>query len=254
MFQKKIYISITIITILFVLFVFDNISFAQMTGTSYKIQSDSINFGGGYSTSTNYLNESTMGEVGTGNLSSSNYKLYAGYQQMNNVYIAISSVSDVIMSPSIGGIVGGTSNGSTVVTVTTDSPSGYQLTITASSSPALVSGSNSFADYTTEVLNTPDYSFIVLSSDSEFAFSPEGTDISSKYRDDGVSCDTGSGDAVDQCWDALSTSPKTIASRTSGNHPSGTATTLKFKAESGSSHLQPEGEYTATTTVTALPL
>jgi hypothetical protein len=252
--KVKIIISSAIFTSIFVLFVFGNISFAQMTGTVYKIQSDSVNFAGGYSTSTNYINESTVGEVGTGNLSSTNYKLYAGYQQMQSVYISISSVSDVVMSPSIGGITGGTSNGSTVVTVTTDSPSGYQLTITASSSPALVSGSNSFADYTTSVMGTPDYAFSVSSSDSEFAFSPEGADIISKFKDDGASCNTGSGDTADRCWDSLSTSPQVVANKTSANHPSGTATTLKFRAESGASHLQPEGVYTATTTVTALPL
>lgn len=257
--KAKVYISSIITAILITAtlsawIVFGNTSFAQMTGTSYKIQSDSINFGGGYSSSTTYKSESTAGEIATGDSSSTNYKLRAGYQQMQEVYIAISAVADVTMSPSLGGITGGTSNGSTNVTVTTDSPSGYQLTITASSSPALISGSNSFADYTVGTPGTPDYDFSVLSTDSEFAFSPEGTDIASKYKDDGADCNTGSGDTADKCWDALSTSAQVIANRTSGNHPSGTVTTLKFRAESGSSHLQPEGIYTATTTVTALPI
>ncbi len=253
--KTKIYISSFILTVLFAWIISEKISFAQMTGTAYKIQSDSINFGGGYSTSTTYRGESTLGEMSTGDSESTNYKMYAGYQQMQRVYIAISAVSDVTMSPSLGGITGGTSNGSTNVTVTTDSPSGYQLTITASSSPALVSGSNSFADYTVGTPGTPDYNFSVLATDSEFAFSPEGTDIANKYKDNGTNaCNTGSSDTADKCWDALSTSAQVIANRTSGNHPSGTVTTIKFRAESGASHLQPEGVYTATTTVTALPL
>jgi hypothetical protein len=157
------------------------------------------------------------------------------------------------MSPSIAGVTGGTSNGSTVVTVTTDSPSGYSLFIKASSSPALISGANSFADYTPA--GDPDFTFSILASASEFAFSPEGTHIVQKYKDDTVSlCNTGSSDTPNACWDALSTSNQTISQSTSGNHPSGTATTLKFRAQSGSSHIQPPGEYTATTTVTALPL
>ena len=41
-----------------------SIGFAQvMQSTSYRIQSDSINFGGGFSSSTNYNLESTGGEI-----------------------------------------------------------------------------------------------------------------------------------------------------------------------------------------------
>lgn len=37
-----------------------------MQSTNYQIQSDSINIGGGFSSSSNYAVESTVGEVGTG--------------------------------------------------------------------------------------------------------------------------------------------------------------------------------------------
>lgn len=232
-----------------------HISFAQMTSSSYKIQSDSVNVGGVRSSSASYTEEDTTGEIATGESSSTNYKVKAGYQQMQEVYIAISAAADVVMSPNIGGITGGTADGSTSFTVTTDSPSGYSVSIKASSSPALVSGSNSFADYTVASAGTPDYNFSILSTASEFAFSPEGTNLVQKFKDNGLdTCNTGSTDSSDKCWDALSTSAATIAQSTSGNHPSGTAMTLKFRAQSGSSHLQVEGVYTATTTVTALAL
>jgi len=230
-----------------------HVSFAQMTGTLYEIQSDSINFGGGFSTSTSYTQESTFGEITTGNSSSTTYGIRAGYQQMQQVYIAITTVADVTMSPSIGGLTGGTSNGSTGVTVTTDSPSGYELTIKASSSPALVSGSNSFADYTTSGA-APDFSFSIAVTDSEFGFTPEGSHIVDRFKDNGAVCDSGLGNTADACWDTLSTNEAVISRSTSGNHPSGTLTTLKFRAQSGPSHFQMEGEYTATTTVTALPI
>ncbi len=254
MFKIKVYVGAIFVMALLVPSFVARITLAQMNSTSYKVQSDSVNFAGNLSNSTNYRIEDTAGEIATGLSGSTNYNIAAGYQQMHNVYISIATVSDVVMSPSIGGVTGGTSNGSTVVTVTTDSPSGYDLFIKASSSPALIFGANSFADYTPSGVN-PDFTFSILSSDSEFAFSPEGTHIVQKYKDDGASnCNTGSTDTVNACWDALSTTNKTISTSTSPNQPSGTATTLKFRAQSGSLHLQPAGEYTATTTVTAIPL
>lgn len=226
---------------------------AVMQSDNYKIQSDSINIGGILATSTNYKLEDTVGEVATGESTSASYKLKAGYQQMQEIVISITSPSDVTMSPSIGGVAGGTGNGSAVWTVTTDDPAGYSLTVKASSSPALSLGSDSFADYTLAGAN-PDYSWSVASSDSEFGFTPEGNDIIQKYKDNGSACNTGSGDTADKCWDTLSTSAKTVAQSSSANHPSGTATTIKFRAESGSSHIQVNGAYTATTTVTATAL
>lgn len=224
-----------------------------MQSSTYRIDFDSLNVGGNNSQSASYSLEDTTGEVATGYSTSTTYSLHGGYQQMYEAYITISAASDVVMSPSIGGLTGGTSNGSTAVTVTTDSPTGYQLMIKASSSPALVSGANSFADYTTGGAD-PDFNFTVSASDSEFGFTPEGTDISSRYKDNGSSCNTGSGNTNDACWDALSTSNRVISQSTSENIPSGTVTTIKFRATSGSSHFQPQGTYIATTTLTALPI
>jgi len=235
------------------LLIVTNVIFAQtMQSSTYKIDFDSINVGGGQSTSTSYLMEDTTGEVGTGYGTSTSYSLHAGYQQMHEVYMTISAASDVVMSPSIGGVTGGTSNGSTAVTVTTDNSTGYQLFIKASSSPALVSGANSFADYTT-VSGNPDYNFTVASTDSEFGFTPEGSDMASRYKDNGAFCNAGSGSTANTCWDPLSTSNTLIAESTGANFPSGTATTIKFRAVSGATHFQPTGNYVATTTLTALP-
>lgn len=254
--KAKIYISSAVVAILFAWLVFGDTSFAQMTGTAYKIQSDSINFGGGYSSSTTYKGESTFGEIATEDSTSTSYSLHAGYQQMQQVYIAISpAISDVVMSPDIGGITGGTSDGSASVTVITDSISGYTLTMTASTSPFLKSGSETIANYTSAVTAVPDFTFALDSqNDSEFGFTPEGTDIASKYKDDGVStCSTGSNDTVNACWWAIKTGrSETVASRTSSNHPAGTATTLKFRTMVGTSRIQPEGTYVGTTTLTAV--
>jgi len=226
---------------------------AVMNSTNYSIQSDSINFGGGLSTSTNYKDESTFGEIAVGKSASSNYNLKAGYQQMLQVYLALGTVADVTLSPSIDGTVGGVANGQTVVTVTTDDPAGYELYIKASSTPALVSGVNFFTDYVPVGAN-PDLTFITPVAASRFGFSPEGSAIVSRWKDDGSSCNTGALDTADSCWDQIGTVNKLVASEATSNYPSGTQTTLKFRASSGGSNLQAVGTYTATTTVTAIAL
>jgi hypothetical protein len=229
-------------------------AYAQvMQSTNYKLQSDSINFGGSRSSSSNYTSEDTLGEVATGFSSSTNYALAAGYQEMQTIYLALTAASNVTLSPNILGITGGTSNGETTVTATTDNLAGYTLSLTASSSPALVSANgDSFADYIPSGAN-PDFTFSIPALASEFAFSPEGTDIAQRYRDNGSSCNAGSSDTVDACWDALSTSPVIITSRTSSNHPGGTITKVKFRAQVASGRNQRAGTYFATTTITMLP-
>lgn len=226
-----------------------------MNSANYKIQRDSVNFGGGLNSSASYSSENTFGEVATGDSASTNYKLRAGYQQMPEVYLAVTAAADVTMSPALGGVSGGTSNGSTALTVTTDDAAGYQLSIKASSSPALQGNTygDAISDYTPAGA-APDFTFSVAANAAEFGFSPEGTDIAAKYKDDGVSCNTGSGDTGSACWDALSTSNQVISSRSSANNPSGTVTTIRFRAALGSSHITVADTYTATTTLTAIAL
>ncbi|MES3031032.1 MAG: hypothetical protein V4697_01310 [Patescibacteria group bacterium] len=224
-----------------------------MTGTLYKVQSDSLNFGGGRSTSTTYISENTFGEIATGNSTSTLYSIGAGYQQMQAIYIAVTfPANNVVMSPAIGGLTGGTSVGSTDIAVTTDNPAGYTMTIKASSSPAMQSLTSSIADYTPAGAD-PDYNFSVASTDSELAFTPEGEDIVQRFRDNGSFCNTGSSDTLDKCWAPLSTSPQTIVTRNSPNHPGGTFTVINFRVGVGSARVQEPGTYIATTTVTILP-
>jgi hypothetical protein len=231
-----------------------HVSFAQIRqSTNYQIQSDSINFSGGLSSSTNYVLQSTAGEVGTGLSQSDSYALRAGYQQMHEVYIAISSVADITLSPSIPGVTGGFSSASTTFTVTTDSPSGYALTIESSATPAMSKGVDVINDYTPSGAN-PDFNFNTDATDTHFGFSPDGVDVVQRFKDNGALCNGGTLTTSGTCWDGLSTTPETIASDTNSNHPSGATTTLLFRVGVGSSVVQPEGVYAATTTITALPL
>lgn len=250
----------TLVTIMVLLSVsgISAVSAAVMTSSSYSIQNDSINFGGAQGNSASYKVEDTFGEVGTGDSSSASYNLYAGYQQMDVVSdITMSAAADVTMSPTLGGITGGTSNGSSATTVTTSGSAGYALYIKASSSPAMQGNSQGdFIDnFTTGVAGIPDFFFLVGSTQAVFGFTPEGTDVAAKYRDDGGgACNTGSSDTVDRCWNAVSTSNELIATRATSNSPAGTVTTIKFRIELGSSTFTVEDTYTATTTLTAVAL
>jgi hypothetical protein len=254
--NNKINRQIVIISLVaFALFVFAfQISNAEMMSSSnYKVEIDSINFGGGRSLSGSYTIEDTAGEIGTGVSSSTNFTMQAGYQQYSTTNLYVTPASNVTMSPSIPGLTGGTSNGQTSLTVSTDNPAGYETKIKAENSPALVTSYDSFADYVPAGAN-PDYAFTNSSTNSTFAFTPEGNDISSRYKNSGASCGVGSSDDASACWDGLSTSDRTISIRNSSNMPAGTVTTLKFRAESGSSHVQADGVYTATTTITVVSL
>ena len=224
-----------------------------LQSTNYHIQSDSINFGGGLSTSSNYTLESTAGELASGVSTSSNYALKAGYQQMQEVYIAISGATDVVLSPSIPGVSGGMANGETTVTVITDSPSGYALTIASENSPAMQKETDTIADYAPQGAD-PDFSFVLGAADAHFGYTPQGADVVQRFKDDGDSCNAGSLDTALSCWDGLSLVEKTIASNTDANHPGGASTTVYFRVGVGGSVIQAPGVYTATTTFTALPL
>ena len=225
-----------------------------MQSGSYQIQSDSINIGGGFSTSTNYIQESTVGEIATGVGTSTNFNLNAGYQQMQEVYLSLNSVPDVTMSPSIGGVSGGEANGSTTFTVITDSSGGYQLTLEAELDPAMQGLSGSIANYEPAGA-VPDYTFDYTTSEAFFGFSPEGDHVTQRFLDNGTNaCGVGSNETSDRCWDEASTTAVAVASDSSANHPNGSTTTIKFRVGVGATAVPLAGVYYATTTVTALAL
>lgn len=231
---------------------FSNHIYAGMQGSAYKIQSDTINFGGADSSSTNYKLNDTLGEVGTGDSNSTNYYAHAGFWQMQESFISISSPNDLIMT-SMGGLSGGSSEGSISWQVLTDNIAGYAMTIAASTSPALKSPTDSLADYAPST-SDPDYTFTNPSTDSSFGFSPEGTDISSRFKDNGSSCNTGSLDTLAKCWDGLSLTPKIVAESTTSNMPLGSTVSVRFRAESGADHIQTSGQYDVTIIATATTL
>lgn len=227
-----------------------------MGSTNYRIDSDSVNAGGlDLSSSTNYRVADTVGEVATGLSSSTSYLDSAGYRQYtsaSSTYITINSPSGVAL-PNISGLTGGIATSSSAWVVTTNNSLGYQMTIVASTSPALKSANTSIPDYVPAGAD-PDFAFTVASNQAYFGFSPEGSDLVQRYKDNGASCNFGTGDTVNACWTGFSTTPTTIAQSASAN-TTGATTTVKYRVEIGSAKIQDTSPgYSASITVTATTL
>lgn len=223
-----------------------------MSSTSYRIERDSVNLGGGLGTSTSYNLESTIGEAGSGYSSSTTYVASAGYQQMDTAgYITLTLPSSSALSPELNSLVGGQASAAATMTVITTNSTGYSLAIKASTTPAMQAASASIADYTTAGA-VPDYAWQVSSTAAEFGFSAASVDSVDRYRHNGSACNQSAGAVtVGTCWDALSTSYRLISQSAANNEPSGATTTVSLQAEIGSQAMTAPGSYSAAIIVTA---
>lgn len=167
--------------------------------------------------------------------------------------------SNVTLSPSLGGITGGTSNGGTQVVVTTNDRSGYTMTLTASSSVGMIgnaSSSNSIPAYATSSTFAADYNFNVPANKAYFGYTVEASstnDLPQLFKNSGTVCGTGSADASDACWVGATSTPLTIINRNTETTYWGATTTLKFRVmiQANPSPVIPDDTYVATTTLTA---
>lgn len=180
-------------------------------------------------------------------------------QVVNSEISFATTASDVTMTPSLGGITGGTSNGTTTVVVLTNDSSGYTMTVTASSSPAMVgdvSGST-IADYTPAAPGVPDYTYSVPTS-AEFGYTVSASttsDLAQKFKDNGSNtCNTGSADTggAASCWYGLSTTATSTIVRSTPTSASGSTSSMIFKLTINSGTGVTEDTYKATTTLTAV--
>jgi hypothetical protein len=234
-------------------FIATNIFAAVMSSSNYQMQSDNLTPSGGNWTSSNYMFRDTLGEFSTGPASGTSYNVRAGYQEMQEVFLSISAPANAEMKPDIHGISGGTASTSTAFYVITDSPSGFNLKINASSNPAM----QLIGDPTRYFANYPSsstYGWSVAPGNSQFGITVyPGTadDIVSSFLDNGSSCGAGTYNA-DACWAGFnSTNLSTIINRTSRtNNSPGELEIIKFQAQSNDNFLQ-SGEYKATITITA---
>jgi hypothetical protein len=226
-----------------------------MKSDNYRMQSDSLNTGGGSGSSINYIFEDTVGEIATGPSASASYKMKAGYQQMQEVFLSVSSPADVIMTPTIAGISGGLASGEAAWTVITDGPSGFNMKINASTDPAMqMDVTYNFSDYSPAVLGSPDFLWGAPGAGvAEFGFSVEpktADDTDTLFRDDGAECNAGGLNTPDRCWfDFNGMNNIDIINRASRTDNNGEIEIVKFRAESSAKFLK-EGNYDAYITVT----
>ncbi len=257
--MKKIFLKLRLLTLLIAIFSFTMcfigykaLAFVS-SSNSFRLQYDSLNSEGGSSDSTTYNLQDTMGEQAVGVSESDNFKIKSGFWHLSETNISISSPSDFSLSNSIGGVSGGTAEGSVIWNVATDSLSGYSLNIRSVTFPTLKSASASLSDFSPADANIPDFEWSIEPTESEFGFSPEGSDVISKFKDDGFdTCGTGSQNSVNKCWYNFKTTDETISQSSGTNNPAGTNTEFKLKAQVGNSRFQPEGDYTAQLVVTAM--
>ena len=172
--------------------------------------------------------------------------------------ISITTPPDVTMSNM--GTTLNNSTGSAVWNVKTNAAGGYELFVKATTSPALVSGSNSFADYTEAVAGTPD-NFSVNAGSFEFGFSGIGADVqnvlSDQYAATGVTtCDDGAASSTVNTnlkFLGFETDNQLLARKTSTTTTSGVDSKICFAAGQNGV-FAPSGVYQATITATAVTL
>lgn len=176
-------------------------------------------------------------------------------QSVTSEITFLTPATDVTLA-SIPGLTGGTSSGETQVVVSTNSATGYTMTIKASNTPAMVGNvlGGTIADYTPTSSSIPDFAFSVPSS-AEFAYSVSASttsDLAQKFKDNGSTCNTGSSDTSgsSSCWFGLSTTATSTITRSTATAASGATTTIYFQLKINPGTVT-QDTYVATTTLTA---
>jgi hypothetical protein len=255
--KRKVIFFSAIVILLFMTTEFFGVYTWAMSSTNYQVVSDSVNVGGiDFSSSASYELSDTIGENASGESESANYKMYAGYRQMEESYISVSLVDNSIdMSPNLGGISGGQANGFAEAVVKTDSRSGYGLYIKATTDPALTSGDYYFDDYSPAVVSNPDFDWGIETANSEFGFSPYNANNQDDFfKNNDSACNTGTSITDGKCWFGFSTTDKKLVESWERTDPeTGDSTKINFRAEINTTNgFQIEGLYEAGVTMTVI--
>lgn len=197
---------------------------AFMSSDSFRVWTDTITSGGNRSTSASFITQDTISESATGeNLTSATFLAQAGLPAIFEEPVLTMAISSATLSltPSTFD-VGSVSTGSYTVTVSTNAPFGYTLTVTED---AGLQNTQQAGTFIGDVADG-----VVTAGSSEYGVAVTGTDAA--FADDR----------------ALSTTPLTIASRTSLTSGIVSTITHKVAISSGVS----AGTYTHTVTYVAI--
>jgi len=147
-----------------------SVVFSAMSSTNYFIYADTVDFGGGLATSTNYnLQDSVGGGDSVGISTSTSYEVRAGYQAAVRGTISFSLSSNSINLGTLD-TVGVVASSSVVSTVDTNSDTGYTLSISAISGTSLGAVTDGSVD---GVGGTEEYGIAVSGSHAAFATDQE---------------------------------------------------------------------------------
>lgn len=181
-------------------------------------------------------------------------------QQINTETSFTSDPQNVAMDTAIGGITGGSSQGTSTFAVQTNNPAGYNVTISFADDPAMqaTGSAASIPDYSQ---TTPDWSFVENAAGGSAAFAyavhaASAGEIATAFEDDGSStCGSGGNNtyptASQGCWVSPSTGNVTILSSsgiTSG--PATSSVLFRVHVPASPSPGVEAGGYVATATLT----
>lgn len=174
----------------------------------------------------------------------------------------LTAASNIVLSPSIGGITGGAATGTTQVVVYTNNTTGYTMTIAASGTVQAMRGDTATTSYINNYApagGVPDFGFSTAGTFARFGFTVSASttaDLATKFLDNGSTCNTGAADTLGgaSCWTyASSTATSTIVTA-GASLVSGSTSTIfmhTFVPPNPNPAL-PKDTYTATTTLTAV--
>jgi hypothetical protein len=170
----------------------------------------------------------------------------------------VATANDVVMTPSLAGITGGTSNGTTSVRVRTNNATGYNMTIAFSSTTAMLrnGGSGYISNYAPASDGTPDYTF-TNDTFAQFGYTvlaSTTSDVDATFLDNGSNtCATGASNGSGTCWMDPDDAAETIINRTTATSASGATTTIRFRVNIPNNPIPAiqTGTYVATATLTA---
>jgi len=165
--------------------------------------------------------------------------------------LGITSPSDVTMAPNLG-ISSNGSIGTSTWNVKTTSTTGFNFFLKASASPAMVSGANSFADYTETSAGVPEV-WSVSSGAKEFGFSAYGADVTTGTWGTGAGCGSAGAPLGTMKYVGFKTIDKNVATTSTVTLPAGSDINVCYAAQQNTVYA-PSGVYTATITATATTL
>lgn len=171
--------------------------------------------------------------------------------------------TNTTLTGSLNGITGGTANGSTTVSVQTNSATGYTMDIafaTTSSGNAMQAIANpgsSIHDYPAAVGGEPTFLFSTASTSAVFAYTISAvntSDVDASFKNDTTDCGVGSSYTTDRCWMEPSFSNFRVISRGS-SAVTGATSTLQFRVHVPNNPTPGlvADTYTATATLTVAP-